>query len=205
MEYRLTRAADMKTSDWSGGRTTEIFIHPVGSSVGARDFDIRVSTATVDLDESAFSDYSGYIRHIMPIEGSFELTFDGHCRDFLNTFDSTTFNGDRTVHSAGRCRDFNVIHRPSWAGGLTAIGPGDAFDCPAPGYFGVYALCDGLEIAIEREGQPTVRETLARGDCLIVSMDDAIGEKPARVILPGGQGGQNKQNAAVTFMAQPRR
>ena len=198
MKYWTIRAADMKTSDWSGGRTTEIFIHPEGASAAARDFEIRVSTATVDLDETAFSDYSGYIRRIMPIEGCFDLTFDGQDRLPLERFDATTFDGGRCVRSVGRCRDFNLIHRPRWLGGLRTIGGNDAFDCPAPGFSGVYALSEQLEVALERTGEKTIAVTLARGDCLIVSCGEDE-TAPVRIELKNAQ--NLSQHAAIAFIA----
>ena len=198
MKYWTIRAAEMKTSDWSGGRTTEIFIHPEGTSVGARDFEVRVSTATVELDETTFSDYSGYIRRIMPVEGGFELTIDEQDRIKLERFDATTFDGGRHVCSVGKCRDFNVIHRPNWLGGLRTIAPGDAFDCPAPGFSGVYALCDQIQVAIEREGEKPAIQTLAHGDCLIVSCNKDE-TAPVRIALANTQ--NLPQHAAIAFIA----
>lgn len=197
MQYRTICAADMKTSDWGGGRTTEIFIHPEGASAAARDFEVRVSTATVDLDETTFSGYKGYIRRIMPVEGAFELILDEQDHVKLERLDAATFDGGRHVRSVGRCRDFNVIHRPHWLGGLRAIGAGDAFDCPAPGFSGVYALC-AVAVSIERGGpdnKETTTETLAPGDCLIVSCG---GSEPGavRVSLTDAPEG-----AAVAFIA----
>ncbi len=195
MKYRTIRAAEMKTSDWSGGRTTEIFIHPEGASVNARDFEVRVSTATVELDESTFSDYRGYIRRIMPVEGAFELTIDEQDPIKLAQLEATTFDGGRHVRSAGKCRDFNVIHKPRWLGGLRAANIGDAFDCPAPGFSGIYALCT-VEIAIERDGEETIIETLAPGDALIVTCDK---NETARVKLTEAQ--DQSEGAAIAFIA----
>lgn len=167
MKYKIVRAEALKTSEWSGGTTTELFIHPEGSTVAGRDFEVRVSTATVELDESEFSDYSGYIRRIMPIEGEMCLAHDGSDRVSLGGFESTTFDGGRRTCSAGRCRDFNLIHRPGWTGGIGGTLPGEGFECPAPGFSGIYALADGLvaEIA-EADAKDAV--LFDKGDFLLV-------------------------------------
>ena len=54
MIIRHLTAADFRTSAWSGGTTTELFLYPEGGSYAARDFLFRISSATVDLEESDF-------------------------------------------------------------------------------------------------------------------------------------------------------
>ena len=43
------------TSKWSGGSTTELFIWPKDASYAERRFNIRISTATVDVESSTFT------------------------------------------------------------------------------------------------------------------------------------------------------
>lgn len=56
-----------------GGITRELMIYPEGSSLGERNFDFRISSAIIDLTESDFSDFSGYKRYILPVEGNVTL------------------------------------------------------------------------------------------------------------------------------------
>ena len=42
-------AQRFSTSKWSGGSTTELFIWPKDASYAERRFNIRISTATVDV------------------------------------------------------------------------------------------------------------------------------------------------------------
>ena len=46
--------ADYVTTQWSGGATTQLAIAPKGAVYADRDFLWRLSSATVELDESDF-------------------------------------------------------------------------------------------------------------------------------------------------------
>lgn len=69
--------ADYQISQWSGGTTTQIAIAPQGALYADRDFLWRLSSATVDLDESDFTPLPDYHRLIAPLRGEMELTHDG--------------------------------------------------------------------------------------------------------------------------------
>ena len=54
--------ADYQISTWSGGQTTQLFLSPEGGSYPDRTFDFRLSTATVEVEKSNFTDLTGYHR-----------------------------------------------------------------------------------------------------------------------------------------------
>ena len=54
MECTLIKAKDLKPVAWSGGSTTELFIFPPTGNYRKRNFDFRLSTATVEVDTSDF-------------------------------------------------------------------------------------------------------------------------------------------------------
>ena len=74
MIIRHLTAGDFRTSTWSGGTTTELYLYPENGSYAARDFLFRISSATVDLPESDFTALPGVERYITPLAGSFTLT-----------------------------------------------------------------------------------------------------------------------------------
>ena len=55
MTFTLLTPADYLTTSWSGGTTTQLTIAPAGAVYADRDFLWRVSSATVELDESDFT------------------------------------------------------------------------------------------------------------------------------------------------------
>jgi len=106
------------TTRWSGGTTTEFYIYPKTSAYAKRDFQIRISSATVDDPESDFTLLPDYKRIICPLEGGFTLTFpeDGNRQVTLGPLEEAFFDGAWHTHSAGKAVDFNVMTRK----GLTA-------------------------------------------------------------------------------------
>ena len=61
----LLHKKDYKTTEWSGGLTTELSIAPEGSVYADRDFMWRLSSATVELEERDFTSLPDYDRIIM--------------------------------------------------------------------------------------------------------------------------------------------
>lgn len=70
---QIIRQATYKTTQWSGGITREICIFPATASLAARNFDLRISSAVIDTPESNFSDFTGYRRYLMPLNGEIVL------------------------------------------------------------------------------------------------------------------------------------
>ncbi|WP_269151999.1 HutD family protein [Tetragenococcus koreensis] len=60
-------------TDWSGGKTMEIFLSPTKSSYQDRTFNYRISSATVEKEHSVFSFLPGYKRIILPLRGPISL------------------------------------------------------------------------------------------------------------------------------------
>ena len=103
--------ADYVVSKWSGGTTTQLAIFPPTANYADRDFLWRVSSATVDLEESDFTPLPDYDRWISTLEGEIELTHNGGEPLRLRPFETHAFSGADATHSRGRCRDFNLMLR----------------------------------------------------------------------------------------------
>lgn len=158
---------ELTVSTWAGGATTELCIFPEESSCAARNFAFRVSSATVELAESEFSDFMGYTRHIMPLEGSMELWHDGVFAARLQPYEDHTFDGAQKTRSVGMCVDFNLIHKPELGGELYAVRGNTGVVCVPNGYTGIYARCDELVVSGVDKGSPFLH-TLNKGDFLLL-------------------------------------
>ncbi len=108
MEIR--REQDYIVNRWSGGITRELFIWPKGSSLAKRDFAIRISSAVIDSTGSDFSDFSGFVRYIMPLQGTIDLYRQGE-KMRLEPGKLFRFSGSDKVSSTNTpgAIDFNVI------------------------------------------------------------------------------------------------
>lgn len=99
-------------SQWSGGSTTQLYIFPGNASLDQRNFDLRLSTATIEVEESLFTKLIGYERKIMVLSGDLEISHANKEPILLKTFEQHNFSGDWDTKSKGKVIDFNVIYKP---------------------------------------------------------------------------------------------
>lgn len=114
-------ASTFKTNVWSGGKTTELFIYPPTTKYAQRDFDFRLSTATVEVENSDFTPLPGYRRKLMVLDGATKLMHENQHEILLNKLDVDTFLGDWKTTSAGKCTDFNVMTAGALKSTLSAL------------------------------------------------------------------------------------
>ena len=100
---------DFLKSQWSGGSSTQLYIFPANASYAERNFELRISTAKVEVEESTFTALPGIYRKLMILEGEIIITHDGQYSKHLKTFDVDCFSGDWKTTSTGICTDFNVM------------------------------------------------------------------------------------------------
>jgi environmental stress-induced protein Ves len=112
-------ADDRATINWASGTSTELFIHPSNGSFAERDFLFRISTATVEAEESTFTFFEGITRHLMILKGELELIHEGRYTKHLQPFDQDVFFGEWSTRSKGKVTDFNLMLKAGATGGLT--------------------------------------------------------------------------------------
>ncbi len=133
---RVIRSADYVATPWkNGGGVT----HEIARSDKDGDAEWRISLATIDRD-GPFSDFSGYDRTIVPLDGSgFELSFDDGSAVVLDRrCVPFRFEGEKNVFCRlldGRSRDLNAMTlRAHWQHDVAALALSHApvpFDAPA--------------------------------------------------------------------------
>ena len=123
MRYELRKEEDFSVSKWMGGKTKELAIFPPDAKYIDRDFIWRLSSATVELEESDFSKLPDYDRVLMVMEGSAVLTYDGKRSIRLKELEQDSFDGAAKTKSYGKITDFNVMVRKGGDGILDVIRP----------------------------------------------------------------------------------
>lgn len=101
------------TTDWGGGTTTELFIFPETAAYALRNFEFRISTATIETEVSQFTPLPGYLRKLMVLEGELRMCHeypDGIREVRLNPFEQDAFSGNWKTTGFGKVRDFNVMY-----------------------------------------------------------------------------------------------
>ena len=138
----LLRVNDFQVSDWSGGKTKQLYLSPPTGHYGKRDFDYRLSTATVELAESQFSDLSGFHRILMSLDHTLHLHNASRQEEtVLAPFTPYVFEGSDSITSRGTCTDFNLIYSDHYQGQMIAISNGQELSQDDEIQF-IYALED---------------------------------------------------------------
>jgi environmental stress-induced protein Ves len=64
--------SDLIINNWSGGITTQLAIYPKDANYKKQNFQFRISTATVEIEESVFTKLPGVSRKLMILNGENE-------------------------------------------------------------------------------------------------------------------------------------
>ena len=122
MEMLVIQKQSHKTTNWSGGTTTELFIYPRESEYQKRNFLFRVSTATIEIKESQFTKLDEVNSKIMILDGKIELIHEGRYSKNLDKFDTDTFSGEWNTRSIGKATDFNLMTKGNVNGHMLHLG-----------------------------------------------------------------------------------
>lgn len=122
MQYRIITPEEYETGVWSGGTTTQLAIYPPGASYADRNFIFRLSSATVDTEQSEFTYLPDYDRWLMIFEGRARLVHDSEKEVTLNPYECDAFDGGISTVSFGRVTDYNLMLRKGGTGSMKAIG-----------------------------------------------------------------------------------
>ncbi|MBO4872001.1 MAG: HutD family protein [Lachnospiraceae bacterium] len=117
--------ADLRTIAWSGGATTQFLIWPREAEYPDRNFLWRISSATVENEESDFTALPDYYRFIATLKGEMHIAHSGGPEIHLPPYKIHTFDGADATISRGCCTDFNLMLRKGKAfGRLEALSVG---------------------------------------------------------------------------------
>ncbi|WP_294375505.1 HutD family protein [uncultured Clostridium sp.] len=118
MKYKILNENDYKLTKWSGGYTKELYIYPETAEYKERNFMFRISSATVENEESVFTKLNGISRVLMPITGKLKLIHKNRYEKTLEKFEVENFSGDWDTTSYGKAADFNLMTNSKCTGTL---------------------------------------------------------------------------------------
>lgn len=111
MKMKILKKDDFITSKWSGGETTQLYIYPENAVLENRDFLWRISSATFTGLSSKFSNFTGYMRYLLPLEGEITVYHNNDYDRKLIAYDIEYFNGawETIANNTFNCQDYNFI------------------------------------------------------------------------------------------------
>ncbi len=116
----ITHSAQ-KTSTWSGGTTTQLYIFPKDADYQQRNFSFRISSACVEVESSTFTRLPGIERHLMILDGKLQLDHKNYYKKDLQPFDSDNFMGHWETNAKGCVTDFNLMLANNVTGQLESV------------------------------------------------------------------------------------
>lgn len=124
-KIKIIKSDEFITTNWSGGKTTELFIYPKGSKYKEKNFQFRISSATIELEESKFTKLKGINRYITPLDGELKISHGREKFIKLKPFQIYEFSGELDTTSYGKVRDFNLMLMDKANGKLESLSIGD--------------------------------------------------------------------------------
>lgn len=118
---KLIKNNEYNTSQWSGGTTTELYIYPEKAEYSKLNFLFRISTATVNIEESDFTRLVGIDRKIMLLDGDLTLEHEENKNINLYKFEEYSFKGYWKTKGYGKARDFNLMTSENCKGSIECI------------------------------------------------------------------------------------
>lgn len=175
MQIKIYSPNGLSTSTWSGGVTTELWIWPKDGDYSSRNFQARISSATVLLEESDFTALPGVVRYITPLSGGFILSHrDGRTVTMAPLSEPYRFDGGTATHCSGKATDFNLMLKGvegsmtimsgqlTESAGICCVYPVDSGD----------VTVDGKALGIEKGGLAVIR--LHKGERVTIEATRAI-------------------------------
>jgi environmental stress-induced protein Ves len=166
------------TSSWSGGKTTELFIYPQNAIYSERNFDFRISTATVEVEESEFTSLPNYLRILSVIQGEVILSVNKQQTVKLNFGEQFSFSGADHITSKGKITDFNVIYSYDWEASLhcETISERKTFHKKATSYAFLYIVSGNAIVGVHevKSGDLILLEQGLAQDLVIDPTDEVI-------------------------------
>lgn len=162
---RILDPKSFKTQRWSGGTTTELFIYPEKSSYALRNFDFRLSMATVEVEESDFTPLPGISRKTLILEGEISLAHNDYAPQVLAKHDVASYEGEWNTTSVGTCTDFNLMTRGKTQGTLEArtLEAGEQWIIPTTEHIFLFVYRGRLALVNPRDAQVIEEGSLVVG------------------------------------------
>ncbi|MFV0517220.1 MAG: HutD family protein [Aminipila sp.] len=127
IEFHIYKKEDYNIGQWSGGSTTELYIYPADKKYIDRDFIWRISSATVDIEESDFTALPDYDRTLIVLEGEVILAHKNKRVARLNKYEQDRFSGEYETRSYGKIVDFNLMVKKGNVGLAEVITPTEEY------------------------------------------------------------------------------
>lgn len=108
MEVKIIKKEHLVPSIWDGGRTFEYYIYPEDALYSSRDFDFRISHATIEKVPSNFTRFEEFSRYLIMIDNTLEIVHNGK-KEHYRQHEIFPFPSSDFIQSFSLGNDFNLM------------------------------------------------------------------------------------------------
>lgn len=120
IRIQIIQKSTLKGNVWDGGETFEYCIYPSTSSYAERNFQWRISSATIVKSPSTFTQFQHYNRHLVMLDNDLQIKRNGQLENYqpLTVFQ---FQSDDHILSYSLGQDYNLMVHSSITSQATFI------------------------------------------------------------------------------------
>lgn len=160
MKIEVIRKETVAVSRWSGGETRAYAIYPKDAVYADRDFDFRISSATIEEVPSQFTNFEGYHRYLAMLDNHVQLTLNGKKQQYTK-HELFAFQSTDLITSYTQGIDFNLMLANHIVDEVVTV-TNQPFQTNQP-YIMLFALGSG-EVGVNN--QPLAMESW---DCILIT------------------------------------
>ena len=108
MDIKIIKKKEIQPQVWEGGKTFQYCIFPEECRYSDRDFDFRISSATIEKVPSKFTRFSGYKRFLVMLDEDLSIEKNGK-REYYLEHEVFDFDSSDEVQSFSLGSDFNLM------------------------------------------------------------------------------------------------
>ena len=108
MEIKIFKKEEIIPGIWEGGKTWELFIWPPDKKYKNRDFDFRLSTASIEKSPSDFTRFEGYQRYLIMIDNDLNIIRNEEMEHYKKN-EVFEFDSSDEIKSFSVGNDFNLM------------------------------------------------------------------------------------------------
>lgn len=110
MKVTIIHREQLQPSVWSGGKTYEYFIYPPEGDYTQKQFDLRISSATIEDVPSNFTKFDGFRRYLVMLDGELKINQNLKNKTYKQN-KLFVFNSSDDIISHSQGSDFNLMLR----------------------------------------------------------------------------------------------
>ncbi|MGL4382442.1 MAG: HutD family protein [Bacilli bacterium] len=110
MNVKVIKSDKLVGLTWRGGKSYQYYIYPQNKLYEDHDFIFRISCATIELEQSNFTQFKGYTRYLVMLDNRLNVLINNE-EIMVKKYEPIIFNSNDEVVSFSQGSDLNIFIR----------------------------------------------------------------------------------------------